>query len=127
MNSKSSLFALLFLLVGNNLHLVLCKAHSSNFTATTAIDLHDVIRVRSRREGGRQVAKINEVGVERSLYRDPMDRQGDVWKMINSMETYKTNSRQFASTRLVIIAITVCHHCSFIFNHHADAFSFFSS
>jgi len=62
--------------------------------------LTDVIRIRdrtTRREGRRDMGGASNVF--RSLTVDPNDRQANVWNMINSMESYKTNTKIFASTR----------------------------
>jgi hypothetical protein len=87
MNLK--LVSAFLLLVGNTLQL--CNANS-NMTFTD-----DVVRVRTRREGRRDVGRASNVF--RSLTVDPKDRQANVWNKINSMESYKTNSKLFSSTR----------------------------
>jgi len=88
MNLK--LVSAFLLLAGNTLQL--CYANS-NMTYTD-----DVIRVRTRREGRRR-----DVGGASNLFRsltvDPKDRQANVWNVINSMESYKTNIKLFSSTR----------------------------
>jgi hypothetical protein len=84
MNLK--LVSAFLLLVGDTLHL--CSA-TSNMTYTD-----DVVRVRTRREGRRDASSAI-----RSLTVDPTDRQANVWNTINSMESYKTNTKLFSSTR----------------------------
>lgn len=37
-------------------------------------------------------------GLTRSLARDPMDRQANVWETIGTMEAYKTASRLFSTS-----------------------------
>jgi len=88
MNLK--LVSAFLLLVGNTLQP--CNANSRNMTYTD-----DVIRVGTRREGRRDAGRASNVF--RSLTVDPKDRQANVWNKINSMESYKTNSKLFSSTR----------------------------
>ena len=92
MNLK--LVSAFLLLVGDTLHL--CSA-TSNMTYTD-----DVVRVRTRREGRRDASSAI-----RSLTVDPTDRQANVWNTINSMESYKTNTKLFSSTRWVAIILDV--------------------